>query len=234
MLDQTRSTIERLALIPVFQDLSDDLIDEIRQHSRVFRLEPGEILYRHFEGAKRSCFCISGRLKLFRLTRAGNEKIFRFAGPGDCVSTPISFNPGRSHALNCTAIRASRVLSVDTEVMNRVFDRSRMARTRIVNLLLEHVDELINHVELLSEDKAAIRVASWLINEHERNNGGASFNLASTKKQIAAFLALQPETFSRCLKKLRDTGIASTKGNEITVLDIDRLTEISGRMRKAA
>lgn len=233
MLDQTRPTKEKVSLIQVFQDLPEDLADEIEQHSRVLNLQTGEILYRQFESAKRSCFCISGRLKLFRLTRSGNEKIFRFAGPGDIVSTPISFNLERLHALNCTAIQDSRVLSVDTEVMNRVFDRSGLARTRVVNLLLGHVDELIEHVELLAEDKAEIRVASWLVNEYERN-GGSIFNLASTKKQIAAFLALQPETLSRCLRKLREKNVASTKGNEIQIINIDRLAKIAGRLRVAA
>lgn len=234
MLDQTHITLERLAILPVFHGISNELLHEVRQHSRVLRLEPDEILFRQFDPAQRTYICISGQFKLYRLTRSGNEKIYRFAGPADTLSSPITFRAEQFFSLNCDAIKPSRVLSVDNAIMTRVFERCTLARTNVVNLLQQRVDELLDHVELLSVDKALVRVAAWLVDDHERNDSHKSFVLGSTKKQIAAYLALQPETLSRCLKKLREDEIAITRGQQITVLDIDRLSNLAGRLRCAA
>jgi len=234
MLDQTNITPDRLTLFPVFHGLSDDLIQEIQRNSRVLQLEAGETLFRQFDPAQRTYLCISGQLKLFRLTRSGNEKIFRFAGPTDSLSNPITLGPERFFSLNCAAIKPSRVLSIHNKVMARVFDRCTHARTNVVNLLQERVDELLDHVELLSVDKALIRVAAWLIDDHVRSDSRNPFVLGSTKKQIAAYLALQPETFSRCLKKLRDDGIAITQGQQVDIQDFEALSSLAGRVRTAA
>ena len=50
--------------------------------------------------------------------------------------------------------------------------------------------------------------------------------LTTPKNAIASRLAIQPETFSRILGKLRDQGLVAVHGNQITLRNIKGLREL--------
>ena len=234
MLERKMVPIEQIREFDIFKNLAAGILDEIRCNAWLRSLDPGEVLFRQDEPISRSYFCISGQVKLFRLTHAGSEKIFTIASSGDDLYHSICFRKGRRYPVSCTAIKASEILSLDPEFIADIFHQSREARTRIVEALERHVDELVDHAELLSVDKADFRVAYFLLNEYRRNGGRRSFRLGSTKKHIASYLSVQPETFSRCLGQLRRKGIASSIDRDIEIHDPDALERLVNGLDAAA
>ena len=234
MLERKLVPQEQIRQFDLFRELPDELIDEIRHNAWIISLKVNEVLFRQNEAARRNYFCLSGQIKLFRLTRTGTEKIFLIAQSGDGLFDSISLNSERSHPLNATAISDSEALSVDSEVVADVCHRSQRARTQLVESLVRRVDDLIDHVELLSVDKAQFRVASFLFNEYQRNGRRASFRLNASKKYIASYLSLQPETLSRCLRTFRQDGIASSTKKDIRIHDPNRLEQMVLGIEEAA
>lgn len=226
MLERKLVPHEQIRNFAVFRDLSDDLIEDVRQNAWTVSLKANEVLFRQNDPARRCYFLLSGQMKLFRLTRAGSEKIFLISSTGDGLFDFIPDKSGCLYPLNCTAIAESDVLSVDAEVLAGVFHRSQGARTQLVASLVRRVDDLIDHVELLSVDKANFRVASFLLSEYHRNGRKCSFRLNSSKKYIASYLSLQPETLSRCLRAFRQDGIASSVNRDIRIHDPARLEQL--------
>jgi len=234
MLERKMVPVEQLRQFRIFQNLPDEIAEEIRRHSWIKSLAADEVLFRQNDPIRRSYFCLSGQVKLFRLTRAGSEKIFVIATAGDGIDDSISFKPGRLYPLNCTAISASEMLSMDPEFMTDIFNRSADVRTGLVQALEQRVAELVDHAELLSVDKASFRVASFLLNEYRRNGSRHSFRLGSSKKYVASYLALQPETLSRCLRHFRQNGIASSVNRDIEIHDPQGLEQIVHGLDAAA
>ncbi len=226
MLERKLVPHEQIRQFALFSELPEELIEEIRHNAWTISLKGKEVLFRQNDAVRRSYFCLSGQLKLFRLTRAGSEKIFMIAHAGEGLCDTISLKSERCRPLNATAITDSEVLSVDSDVVTRVFHRSQRARTQLVDALVRRVDDLIDHVELLSVDKANFRVASFLLNEYQRNGKKSSFRLNSSKKYIASYLSLQPETLSRCLRAFRQDGIASSTNRDIRIHDPHRLEKL--------
>ncbi|HMB40172.1 MAG TPA: Crp/Fnr family transcriptional regulator [Wenzhouxiangellaceae bacterium] len=226
MLERKLVPHEQIRQFDLFSELPDELIEHIRRNAWTISLKAREALFRQNDPVRRSYFCLSGQLKLFRLTRSGSEKIFMIAHAGDGLCDAISLQSERFRPLNATSITESEVLSVDSEVVIDVFHRSQRARTQLVDALIRRVDDLIDHVELLSVDKANFRVASFLFNEYQRNGKKSSFQLNSSKKYIASYLSLQPETLSRCLRTFRQDGIASSTNRDIRIHDPDRLEQL--------
>jgi CRP/FNR family transcriptional regulator, dissimilatory nitrate respiration regulator len=234
MLERKMVPIEQIRKFGIFQNLADGILDEIRCNAWVKSLDPGEVLFRQNEPISRSYFCIVGQVKLFRLTHAGSEKIFSIASSGDELHDSICFRKGRRYPVSCTAINASEMLSLDPEFIADIFHQSREARTRLVEALERYVDELVDHAELLSVDKAGFRVASFLLNEYRRNGGRHLFRLGSSKRNVASYLSVQPETFSRCLRQFRQNGILSSVNRDIEIHDPGALENIVQRMDTAA
>lgn len=226
MLERKLVPHEQVRQFALFSELPEELIEEIRQNAWTISLNAKEVLFRQNDAVNRSYFCLSGQLKLFRLTRSGSEKIFLIAGAGEGLCDTISLGSERCRPLNATAITDSEVLSVNSETVTNVFHRSQRARNQLVDALVRRVDDLIDHVELLSVDKANFRVATFLLNEYHRNGGKGSFRLSSSKKYIASYLSLQPETLSRCLRTFRQDGIASSTNRDIRIHDPRRLEQL--------
>lgn len=226
MLERKMVPVGQLRQFSIFQDLSDEILDQIRRGAWIRSVGANEVLFRQNDPIKRSYFCLSGQVKLFRFTRTGSEKIFTIASAGDGLHDSISFRSGRLYPLNCAAIEASEMLSMDPVFITDIIHRSPGARTRLIEAFERRVDELVDHAELLSVDKASFRVASFLLNEYRRNGSNHSFRLGSSKKYVASYLSLQPETLSRCLRHFRQSGIASSVNRDIRIHDPDGLKRI--------
>jgi CRP/FNR family transcriptional regulator len=226
MLERRMVDPQQVRQFRMFRNLDDALVEEVRQHARIITLRAKEPLFRQREPIHRVQFCLSGRIKLFRLNRLGGEKIFAIASVGDTVLDSMSMDHERRYPLDCAAIVASEVMSIETDFLIDLFDRSRLARSDLVMSLITRADELIDHVELLSVDKASYRVATFLYEEYLRNGRAPTFRLPSSKKHIAIYLSLQPETLSRCLKALRADGIVKSNARDIEILDPEALAEL--------
>ena len=83
-------------------------------------------------------------------------------------------------------------------------------------------------VSRLAQDAEA-RCAQWLVRRAEYDEqGGASVTLHQRKRLIAAHLGIAPETFSRVLRNLRNSGLISGSGSVIRLLRPDTLQRVAG------
>ena len=83
-------------------------------------------------------------------------------------------------------------------------------------------------VSRLAQDAEA-RCAQWLVRRAEYDaQGGASVTLHERKRLIAAHLGIAPETFSRVLRNLRNSGLISGSGSVIRLLRPDTLQRVAG------
>lgn len=226
MLERKIVDAERIIAFAPFRSLPDEFVEKVQEHSRSISLNADELLFRQDESARRSYFCLSGAMKLFRLTPAGSEKIFEIATDGDTLFDSISIRADRVYPVHCVAIRASEVMSMDIDFLLDLLEHSQHARMDLVDSLVGRADDLLRHAELLSVDKASFRVSSFLLEEYRNQGRQPRFRLRYSKKNIASFLSLQPETLSRCLRTLRDEGIAHSNARDIEILDPDRLEEM--------
>ena len=226
MLERKIVEAEKIIAFTPFRNISQELIEDVQEHSRAIALNADEPLFRQDEPARRSYFCLTGAMKLFRLTPAGSEKIFHIATAGDTLFDSISIRADRTYPVHCIAMEATEVMSMDIDFLLQMLDRSQRARMDLVDSLIGRADDLLCHAELLSVDKASFRVSSFLLEEYRNNGNIPHFRLRYSKKNIASFLSLQPETLSRCLRVLRDEGIANSNARDIEILDPARLEQM--------
>lgn len=226
MLDRTLVPPERIRQFALFRDLDDDLIAEVQGHAKLVGLGPNEPLFSQFDPMHRSYYCLEGRVKLFRLSHDGGEKIFHIACSGDSLWDSLSLSSERRFPLSCSAIVTSELMAVEIDLMRDLFNRSHAFRIALAGALMNRLGGLLDHVEVLSADKASFRVASYLLAESRHHQDRVAFRLKASKKHIASYLSLQPETLSRCLTSFRRQGLAESRGREIRILDPDRLHEL--------
>lgn len=227
MLDSRHIPPAQIRSFAVFEGLTDRQARRLAKAARSETVGAGDMLYRQCEAAQHAYFCINGQFRLFRENSVGHEKIFRIANAGDCISDPVSLKEDRHFSLNCAALRPGEVLMIEAAELARVFHQNEQVRSDMLNELSQRVDHLIDHIEMLSMDKAKYRVAAFIFSEYLRNERRIKFRLSLNKKYIASYLSLQPETLSRCIRWFSEQGMADSTAHEIHVLDVKRLESLA-------
>ena len=90
---------------------------------------------------------------------------------------------------------------------------------------LPEVTLRIREIDDLSLSSATCRVAGYLLTQ--AGSGGGTFDLKVPKQTLASRLSVQPETFSRIVRQLRNQGILTVQGSRVEISDYDRLKLIA-------
>jgi CRP-like cAMP-binding protein len=93
----------------------------------------------------------------------------------------------------------------------------------LLGKLCIRLHQRINEIETLSLKNATHRVVRYLITQLARRPDSDSFELPMAKRLVAGHLSIQPETFSRIMRRLIDEGIITQQGNHIRVVNRQRL-----------
>lgn len=84
-------------------------------------------------------------------------------------------------------------------------------------------------VSRLAQDAEA-RCAQWLLRHAQYDNeGAASVTLHQRKRMVAAQLGIAPETFSRVLRNLRESGLITGTGNVLKLPAPETLQRVAGQ-----
>jgi len=68
-------------------------------------------------------------------------------------------------------------------------------------------------------------VVRYLMTQLNKEKDGNSFQLPMAKQLVAGHLSIQPETFSRIIRRMIDEGVIAQEGRQITILDRLRLEQ---------
>lgn len=171
----------------------------------------------------------SGVVKLSRFDQAGNEIIHAFYLPGDvlgmeALESPVY--PFDAIALdNCTFCRihrddleslAQKIPTLNRQILSMMAQELRLER--------EHFDQLLNKT---AEERVAAFVLSISNRFHTRGLDSTSFRLPILHREVATYLGLTPETFSRVLNRFQTHGWLSWRRKQVDILDAEALQALA-------
>lgn len=226
MIQKNSSAIkERLKQHHLFSKLTELQIDRVYQFSQVVHLGEGQILFNQSEKVKAFYMVLSGKIKLFRMSADGQEKIIEIVKPGEVFAEALMFTDQTDYPVSSAALSDTEVISINAEKFKNMLWDSTDTCLLLLGAMSFRLRKLVNEIDKLTLHSGTCRVASYLI--QEMPEGKKEFKLEIPKNIIAARLSIKPETFSRIIKSLNNKGILSIDGNSVIVHDIDTLKEQS-------
>lgn len=221
----TKEIEERLKQHHLFSKLTDLQLERVYKFSQVTHLDEGQILFNQSEEVKAFYMVLSGKMKLFRMSMDGQEKIIEIIKPGEVFAEALMFTDQSDYPVSSAALTETEVLCISSEKFkNMLWDSTDTCLLLLGDMSLR-LRRLISEIDKLTLHSGTCRVASYLI--HEMPEGEKEFKLEIPKNIIAARLSIKPETFSRIVKSLNNQGILSIDGNSVIVHDIDTLKQQS-------
>ncbi len=212
----------------LFADMAPEHLQTLVNGMQDLRLKAGENLFRHGQPAERFFFLREGLVKLYRLSPEGDEKIIEIMRPGETFAEAVMFmgNQGR-YPVNAEAVSEARLYSFDQKTFLKLLHDSSEACFGLLASMSRRLHMLVNQIESLTLQNATYRLVAYLLELIPTDSKNASeVQLTTPKGVIASRLAIQPETLSRILARLRNGNLIEVHGNHITVRDVNALRQV--------
>lgn len=214
---------------PFFAGLSDPDLDALMQISRIKDHPRGELLFSEGEEAAGFFVVLDGKVKVYKLSPEGKERILHIIQPGGTFAEAAIFGDGMYPAY-AEPLQASKLFFLPKEgFLNLLMDNGRIAINMIAGLS-RFLRQFANQIEDLTFKDVPSRLARYLMELSRGINDVVE--LPISKSQLASNLGTVSETLSRTLRKLSEDDLIRVSGKKVEILDFDRLDELAEKCKE--
>lgn len=207
----------------LFSSLEPTQLARIEGSTRQRRLRRGESLFRQGDEAGHFYLVLEGSMKLFLLSRSGEEKVVEVIRPKQLFAEAVMFMDGGRYPVNAAALEDCRLAALESAAFRQLLLDSPELSLRLLEVMSRRMHGLIQQLDELTLCDATHRVVAYLVSCAEEDPRGIEVRLSAPKQVIASRLGMKPETLSRILARLTDRGLIQNRGEEIRLLDLDAL-----------
>ena len=215
-----------LAVLPLFSDLSPMELQRVALGCQVRRLARGDNIFRYGEPCEEFHVVVSGQVKLFAISPAGQEKVIELVGPGHSFAEALMFTD-KPYILNAQSLANTLLLTVGKQCMLEEIERDPRFSLRMLAGISRRLHGLVHDIESGALHNGMQRVIGYLLREHSSDDSkaGETFmvSLPVSKATVASRLSLTPEYFSKVLHELEAEGLITIDKRDISIIDVQRL-----------
>ena len=218
-----------LSMLPLFQEMKPPELQRLAQASRLRQLARGDDVFNLGDPCNEFHVTVTGQIKLFAISPAGQEKIIEIVGPGNSFAEALMFTD-KPYFINAQALTDTLLLSVSKQSVLQEIENDPRFCMRMLAGLSRRLHGLVKDVQAYSLHSGVERVIGYLMRDlPEAGKGGAEesaqrVTLPVSKAAIASRLSMTPEYFSRVLHELEAKGLILIDKRDIHIPDPQRLT----------
>jgi CRP/FNR family transcriptional regulator len=220
--------VRALKAVPHFRLLDGASLQKLAAAVRFRKLESGEAVFFERDPADAFFAVRTGGVKLYRLRPDGREQIIHTLAAGATFAEAAVFNLD-FYPVNAVATETpTELIAIPKAPLQQMLREDDRIAGAIIASMSMRMLELVERVEELASASAAARLARYLL--RLPSTGPATrptVELPVAKKDLAARLAIAPETLSRVLRKWEQAGIVDSASRTIALLDPGKLLAIA-------
>jgi CRP/FNR family transcriptional regulator len=187
------------------------------------RFEPGAHIYAEGDDSAGLWLLDAGHVKIYKLTPDGREHILHLFGPGDTFNDVAALDQG-PNAANAAALSPVLAWVIPTEQLQSFLARDQRLALGVIQALARRIRQLVLQVEDLALRSVTARLARFIYAQAENP---ALAGPAVTRALIATHLATTPETISRALRVLEQSGAIRFDRHRILIVNDALLRELA-------
>jgi CRP/FNR family transcriptional regulator len=203
--------IEDIQKIAIFAQLKNDQLLTILKDAKIIKLKKDQILFSQEQKVENFYIVLDGLVKLLRLNSKGSEAIIKIIDKGS-LSDIFSDN----FSLSAMAIKNTNLLTIPKDIFKNYAEKNHNLMHNILMEISTQNDELVNQLSNLKIDDNKEKIGQFLLkNSLKKGKKNSEIDLEFSKSEIASYLGMRLETFSRILHQLKIEEKFSVKKNKI-------------------
>ena len=220
--DTTGKVASTLRQTPLFASLSDPELSLVAARSSTRSYAAGELLFSEGEACRGLYVVMSGRIRIFKISRSGREQVLAIEGAGRSVAELPVFDGG-NYPASAVAVEASEIILILREDFRALCLETPELSLKLLQVVGGRLRQLIAIIEELSFTTVRGRLISWLLRRAKHagrpNLGPVAFDLGATHQEIASQIGTVRELVSRNMARLQAEGLIQVNGHEIIIPD---------------
>jgi CRP/FNR family transcriptional regulator, dissimilatory nitrate respiration regulator len=214
---------------PLFTGVTAEDLDFLVRISKTREYEKGEILFSEGEEALGFYVIGSGKVKIFKLSPEGKERILHIVHPGGTFAEAAIFGIGLYPAYAQPLEKSQLLFFPKRDFLTLLHEHSQIA-INMIGGLSRFLRQFATQIEELTFKDVPARLARYLLELAGDENDNVQLPISKT--QLASNLGTVSETLSRTFRKLTDDEIIEVKGKTIHIFDRDRLEDLAEKYRE--
>jgi CRP/FNR family transcriptional regulator, dissimilatory nitrate respiration regulator len=198
-----------LSLQPLFQEMTREELARLAAGCTLQRLARGDDIFRVGEPCDAFHVVVTGQVKLFGISPAGQEKVIEIVSPGHSFAEALMFT-GRPCIVNAQALTDALVLRISKDAVLAEIGLDPRFALRMLAGISRRLHGLVHDVQAYALQNGMQRVIGYLLRDEMVDDAGRNdaltVSLPVSKATIASRLSLTPEYFSRVLHELEARG----------------------------
>lgn len=212
-----------VSLVPIFNHLDDEQLAEVMKLTNSIKYKKGEIIYRAGYKSDSLYIVSKGKIKIYRLSESGKEQLLHLLFTGDFTGELALFSES-IHESYAEAMEETEVCTVNRIDLQELLRKYPAISLKILSEFSKRLEQTEKQTTRFATEKVETRLALYLGELADGNNGISEIELPMTKKDLASYLGTTPETISRKLYELEDAGLIKQKQNKtIEIIDLAKL-----------
>ncbi len=222
----TSASSHRLAKVPLFAEVPDDLLEELLRGSRSRQYGAGQVLWSEGDPGDALLVLEEGQLRVSRVTGGGIEVVLAVVEAPAALGE-LALLDGEPRDASVIAQRPVTVRYVPRSAFISLLHREPI----LVESLLKALAVMVRagntrHLATVGLDVPG-RLAAWLLQRaagSTRNaRGKPTFDLDRSQGELAAELGTTRSTLNRALSNFESFGLISRSGEQVTIMDQEAL-----------
>ncbi|GAK48568.1 transcriptional regulator FNR [Secundilactobacillus oryzae JCM 18671] len=214
---EKHSAFECVKSAPIFIGLDDETLKKLTTISTHQEYCPaGTTLYEAGSYVDRLLVVDKGRIKVYRLDEDGQEQILYFLD-GHAVDSEAALFTNATHHNFAETVEDSLVCSIRKSDFQQLLEETPSLAVSIINAFGNRLTDLENRSARYGTLTAHDRLAQYL-EDTAGQIGSRYFKLPLSKRDLANWLNITPETLSRQFSKLTQEGTIEMAGRMIRLL----------------
>ncbi len=220
---------EILRKCPLFASVSDDDMRELVSICVTSTATRGEVLFSQGDEAQGFYLVASGKVKIYKLSPDGKERILHIIHPGGNFAEAAIFGDGLYPAFAEPLVSSELLFFPRDRFLGLLQQRSGLA-INMIGGLSRFLRIFATQIEELTFKDVPSRLARYILNLAQEQGGEVTLPISKT--QLASNLGTVSETLSRSLRKMSDDDLIEVQGKLIRILDAERLEELAEKYRE--
>jgi CRP-like cAMP-binding protein len=207
--------------LPLLARLPDDDLKALAARGRVRRFVAGTTIYHEGDPGDALYVVVEGRVRISRISGAGNEATLALMGPGDCHGELALFD-GRPRSATATATTVTRTFVVSRDdFVNWVRERpaASLALLETLSLRLRRTDETVTDLVFLDLPHRLAKHLLTLAASLPEADPRKKQRIQVTQGELASMLGVSRESVNKQLNLFARDGWITLSRGAVTIDD---------------
>lgn len=216
----------------LFCCISVERFENLLDKAKILQFSNNSLIYGEGERANKFYYILKGNVKTYRTTQEGEEHLIDIVRTGQLLAEPEIFDDNNQYHSFAETIQATEVISFSIDIFRDLVQDDIHASHNLLVYFSKILKQKNYDLEILINCPARQRVLIYfreLVSEYLSDGKikikRLEIKLPMPKCQLAARLAMKPETLSRVLSELRSEGLIVVDRQKVVIEKLDLLID---------